>query len=284
MKNSSKKFSWGTLFTRLAMIIWSIFIIGPFYIMFVTAFKSNEEFWHKMFALPEHPVQMAIANFSFAWTEGSMGSGMLNTVIVCGGALVLTLILSSMVAYELSRRKVPFKGALDSLYLIMLLVPTLVALTPTFFVGKQLGLYNKRFALVLFYTAHEIPFIVYTMRSFFVTIPHELEEAAYVDGASSFRTFYMIMLPIMRPAFVTAGIFALLDFWDEYVFAMQLIVKKELLPAAVTILRFQLGDAVRQIWGPTFAACVTLTLPLMIVYLIFQKKLMGGMTAGSVKG
>lgn len=284
MNKSKKQIYWGTLVTRICMIIWSVFIICPFYIMFVTAFKSNEEFWHRMFALPENPVQMGIENFSFAWKEASMASGMANTFIICGGALVLTLILSSMVAYELTRRHIPFKGTLDSLYLVMLLVPTLVCLTPTFFVGKMLGLYNKRIALILFYTAHEIPFIVYTMRSFFTTIPHELEEAAYVDGASSFRTFYEVMLPIMRPAFVTAGIFAILDFWDEYVFAMQLIVKKELLPAAVTMLRFQMGDAVRQIWGPTFAGCVTLTLPILIIYLVFQKKLMGGMTAGSVKG
>ncbi|MCQ2401093.1 MAG: carbohydrate ABC transporter permease [Lachnospiraceae bacterium] len=284
--NSSKKktIHWGTIVTRIMMIIWSLFILFPFYIMFVTAFKSNEEFWHKMFALPETPIKMGIENFAFAWTEAQMGSGMANTVIICGGALVFTLILSSMVAYELTRRHIPFKGALNTLYLTMLLVPTIVCLTPTFFVGKILGLYNKRVALILFYTAHEIPFIVYTMRSFFSTIPHELEEAAYIDGASSFQTFCRVMLPVMRPGFVTAGIFALLDFWDEYIFAMQLIVKKQLLPAAVTILRFQMGDAVRQIWGPTFAACVTLTMPILVIYLIFQKKLMGGMTAGSVKG
>jgi len=279
-----KAFPLGTWIIRIFMIGWSLFILCPFYIMFITAFKTNEEFWHDMFGLPHTPIKMAVENFAFAWKEASMGSGMMNTLIITGGALVLTLILSSMIAYELTRRPIPFKGALNNFYLVMLLVPTIVCLTPTFFIGKALGLYNKRLALVLFYTAHEIPFIVYTMRSFFVTIPHELEEASYVDGASSFRTFREVMLPIMRPAFVTAGIFAILDFWDEYIFAMQLIVKKQLLPAAVTMLRFQMGDAVRQIWGPTFAGCVTLTLPILIIYLIFQEKLMGGMTAGSVKG
>lgn len=92
------------------MIVWSVFILFPFYIMFVTAFKSNEEFWHKMFALPEQPIRMGIENFAYAWTEARMGSGMANTVIICGGALVFTLILSSMVAYELTRRHIPFKG------------------------------------------------------------------------------------------------------------------------------------------------------------------------------
>lgn len=279
-----KKLYVGTLITRICMILWSVLILLPFYMMFITAFKTNEQFYANMFALPATPVEAAKVNFSQAWEEAQMGPGMLNTLLICGGALVLTLLLSSMVSYELTRRHLRIKGALNALYLVMLLVPTIVCLTPTFFIGRAFGLYNKRIALVLFYTAHEIPFIVYTMKSFFSTIPHELEEAAYVDGASSFRTFYEVMLPIMRPAFVTAGIFALLDFWDEYIFAMQLVVKKQLMPAAVTILRFQMGDGVRQIWGATFAACITLSVPIFIIYFVFQKKLMGGMTAGSVKG
>lgn len=280
----STKIHWGTWITRICMILWSAFILLPFWIMFATAFKTNTEFYSNMFGLPQTPVAAAKENFAMAWEEAQMGPGMINTFLICGGALVLTLILSSMVAYELTRRQIPFKGALDTFYLIMMLVPTIVCLTPTFFIGKTLGLFNKRMALVLFYTAHEIPFITYTMRSFFATIPHDLEEAAYIDGASSFQTFLKVMLPVMRPGFVTAGIFALLDFWDEYIFAMQLIVKKALMPAAVTILRFQMGDAVRQIWGATFAACVIMTLPILIIYILFNDKLMGGMTAGAVKG
>lgn len=279
-----KKFYAGTFITRVCMIIWSFLILLPFYLMFITAFKTNEQFYANMFSLPVTPLEAAKVNFAQAWEEAQMGPGMVNTFLICGGALVLTLILSSMVSYELTRRNIRFKGFFDSLYLVMLLVPTIVCLTPTFFIGRAFGLYNKRIALVLFYTAHEIPFIVYTLSSFFSTIPHDLEEAAYIDGASSFQTFLKVMLPVMRPGFVTAGIFALLDFWDEYIFAMQLVVKKQLMPAAVTILRFQMGDAVRQVWGATFAACITLSVPIFIIYFIFQKKLMGGITAGAVKG
>lgn len=279
-----KKLYVGTWITRICMIIWSFLILLPFYMMFITAFKTNEQFYANMFALPATPIEAAKVNFAQAWEEAQMGPGMINTFLICGGALVMTLILSSMVSYELTRRNIKFKGAFDGLYLVMLLVPTIVCLTPTFFIGRAFGLYNKRIALVLFYTAHEIPFIVYTLSSFFSTIPHDLEEAAYIDGATSFQTFLRVMLPVMRPGFVTAGIFALLDFWDEYIFAMQLVVKKQLMPAAVTILRFQMGDAVRQIWGATFAACITLSVPIFIIYFIFQKKLMGGITAGAVKG
>lgn len=279
-----KKFYVGTWITRICMIFWSFLILLPFYMMFITAFKTNEQFYANMFSFPATPIEAAKVNFAQAWEEAQMGPGMINTLIICGGALVMTLILSAMASYELTRRNLRIKGFLDGLYLVMLLVPTIVCLTPTFFIGKTLGLYNKRIALVLFYTAHEIPFIVYTLSSFFATIPHDLEEAAYIDGASSFQTFLKVMLPVMRPGFVTAGIFALLDFWDEYIFAMQLVVKKQLMPAAVTILRFQMGDGVRQIWGATFAACITMSVPIFIIYFIFQKKLMGGITAGAVKG
>lgn len=279
-----KQLHWGTWVTRLCMILWSLFIIIPLYIMVLTSVKSSTEFYAGLWSWPKDIWANIVENFPNAWIEASLGTGYINTLIVCGGALVLTLIISSMAAYELARRNIRFKSAISTLYLILLLIPSMVALTPTFFIGKSLGLYNKRLALVLFYTAHEIPFIVYTMQSFFATLPHELEEAAFVDGATSFTTFYKIMLPIMRPGFVTAGIFALLDFWGEYVFALQLVVKKELLPAAVTILRFQSGTGVRQNWGYTYAACVMFMFPIFLIYMIFQKKLMGGMTAGSVKG
>ena len=279
-----KKIHWGTIATRFCMILWSLFILIPLYILFLTSVKTSEEFYAGIWTLPKHPIQNILENFPGAWAEASMGTGYINTIIVVGGALVLTLLLSSMVAYELARRKIPFKKTLENVYLFLLLVPSMIALTPSFFIGRALGLYNKRLALVLFYTAHEIPFIVYTMQSFFATLPHELEEAAFVDGASSLQTFIKVMLPIMRPGFVTAGIFALLDFWGEYVFALQLVVKKNLLPAAVTILRFQSGTSVRQNWGYTAAACVMFILPILVIYAIFQKKLMGGMTAGSVKG
>ena len=277
-------FSWGTAVTRLAMIIWSLFILIPLYIMFLTSVKTSTEFYNGLWSLPKDIFANIAENFPNAWVEASLGTGYWNTLLITGGALVLTLVLSSMMAYELARRNIRFKKQLSAFYLFFLLVPSMVALTPTFFIGRALGLYNKRLALVLFYTAHEIPFIVYTMQSFFATLPHELEEAAFVDGATSFQTFYKVMLPIMRPGFVTAGIFALLDFWGEYMFALQLIVKKELLPAGVTILRFQAGTGVRQNWGYTYAACVMFVLPILVIYAVFQKKLMGGMTAGSVKG
>ena len=281
---TKKKVSVKTWVSRMILILWSVFTLMPFYIMLINSFKSSEEFYAGIFALPGDFITNTVINYSNAWKEASLGTGLTNTVIVVAGATLMTVVLSAMVAYELARRDFRFKKQVDAFYLIMLLVPSMVALTPTFFIGRTLGLYNKRLSLVLFYTAHQMPFTVYTMKSFFSTLPHSLEEAAYLDGASSFRTFRSIMLPIMRPGFVTAGIFAVLDFFDEYLFALQLVVKKELLPAAVTILRYRAGQAVRQVWGETFAACMVLTVPIVIIYALSHEKLMGGMTAGSVKG
>jgi len=283
MKRERKAYV-GTIISRIVLIIWSVMTMIPFYIMVINSFKSSEEFYNGVFALPQDFIGNTIINYGNAWKEASLGSGLINTVIVGAGATLITVVLSSMAAYELARRDFPLKKQVGGLYLVMLLVPSMVALTPTFFVGRALGLYNKRISLILFYAAHQIPFTVFTMKSFFLTIPHELEEAAYVDGATSFRTFYAVMLPVMRPGFVTAAIFAILEFFDEYLYAIQLVVKKELLPAAVTILRYRAGQAVRQIWGETFAACMVLTVPIVLIYAIFQDKLMGGMTAGSVKG
>ncbi|MDO4488179.1 MAG: carbohydrate ABC transporter permease [Eubacteriales bacterium] len=281
---TKKKLYTGTLVSRIILITYSVMTMIPFYIMVVNSFKSSEEFYNGIFALPKDFIGNTIINYGNAWKEAALGSGLINTVIVGAGATVITVVLSAMAAYELARRDFPFKKQVGGLYLLMLLVPSMVALTPTFFIGRTLGLYNKRLSLILFYSVHQLPFTVYTMKSFFMTIPHELEEAAYIDGATSVRTFYSVMLPVMRPGFVTAAIFAILEFFDEYLYAIQLVVKKDLLPAAVTILRYRAGQAVRQIWGETFAACMVLTVPIVIIYALFQEKIMGGMTAGSVKG
>ena len=161
----------------------------------------------------------------------------------------------------------------------------MVGLTPMFMIARTLGLFNTRTILILMYTATQVPFSVFLITAFMRTISHELEEAAFIDGASPWLAFGKIVLPLVRPALVSAGIFAFLDFWSEYMYSLMFVTDNTKVTAAVKILRFKAsGSGVRVNWGETSAACITFILPVILVYVLFQKQIVGGLTAGSVKG
>lgn len=279
-----KKISIGTLIIRLFLLLWSLIIVIPFVQMFLTSVKNNEEFYAGLWTLPKDFFKNAVENYAGAWQQANMGVGIANAVIICGLALGMTLILSSMAAYAIARRRLRYEKTLSNLYLIGLLVPAMVGLTPMFIMVRALHLFNTRLVMVLLYTATQIPFSVYLMVAFFRTIPHELEEAAYIDGSGPWRTYWSIILPLARPAIVTAGIFAFLDFWSEYMYGLMFLTDKTKITVAMSILQFKAGSGVRMNWGVTSASCVIFIAPILIIYCLFQKKIVGGLTAGSVKG
>ncbi len=279
-----KPFSWGTLAARICMILASILVLVPFLMLFLTATKTNEEFYAGIWTLPHNIFQSLPENLSQAWAEAQMGIGYFNSVIVSVLALILTLAMGAMAAYEIGRRHLKHETFFSNYFLVGLLVPAMVGLTPSFYVARALGLFDTRTILVIMYTAMEIPFTVFVMTSFARSIPSELEEAAYIDGASLWKAFLTIILPLMRPAFVAAGIFAFLDNWSEYMYGLMFLVTPAKKTVAMNILQFKVGTGVKVNWGVTTGACVIFILPVLIVYVIFQDKIMGGLTAGSVKG
>lgn len=279
-----KKFHLGTWITRILLILWSVIVLLPFAMLFLTSTKTNEEFYAGLWTLPKDIVHSVAENFSGAWQQANMGIGFVNAIVISGAALLLTLALGSMVSYAIARRNLRQEKTLSTLFLLGLLIPAMVGLTPMFIMARFMGLFDTRLILVLLYTAMELPFCVFVMTSFFRTVPHELEEAAFIDGASPWMTFFKIIVPIVRPAFVSAGIFAFLDFWSEYMYGLMFIMDPKKVTVAMSILQFKTGSGVKVNWGVTSAACVIFIAPVLVVYCIFQKQLMGGLTAGSVKG
>ena len=279
-----KKFSFGTLLLRILMIFCTIMVIVPFAMLFLTSTKNNEEFYAGIWTLPGTPIKTIIENYAGAWEQANMGVGFVNSIWICVASLILTLVLSSMASYAIARRRLRHEDFFSNLYLIGLLVPSMVGLTPMFMIARTLGLFNTRTILILMYTATQVPFSVFLITAFMRSIPHELEEAAFIDGASPWMAFGRIILPLVRPALVSAGIFAFLDFWSEYMYALMFVTDLKKVTAAVNILQFKTGSGVRMNWGVTAAACVTFIAPIILVYAIFQKQIVGGLTAGSVKG
>lgn len=266
------------------MIIWSALIVIPFAMLFLTSTKTNEEFYANIWALPKNIFSSIAFNFSEAWIRGNFAANFMNTIIIVGGAIVLSMALSAMVSYAIARRKLRIGNALEDMFSISYLIPCMVGLTPLFLMARFMGLFDTRMIMILTFAARAIPFCVMIMAPFFRTIPTQLEEAAYIDGATPWRAFAQVILPLVRPAFVTAGIFLFIDYWSDYMYGLMFISDKAKNTISMGMLAFRVVSGFKIDWGVTCAACVLFIAPILLLYIIFQKQIMGGLTSGSVKG
>lgn len=279
-----KKLSLGTWVIRIMMIVWSLLIIVPFAMLFLTSTKTNAEFYESIWALPKNLFSSIAYNFSEAWIRGNFAANFMNTIIIVGGAIVLSMALSAMVSYAIARRKLRIGNALEDMYSISYLIPCMVGLTPLFLLARFLGLFDTRMIMILTFAARAIPFCVMIMAPFFRTVPTQLEEAAYIDGATPWRAFLQVILPLVRPAFVTAGIFLFIDYWSDYMYGLMFISDPGKNTISMGMLAFRVVSGFKIDWGVTCAACVLFIAPILLMYAVFQKQIMGGLTSGSVKG
>ena len=166
----------------------------------------------------------------------------------------------------------------------MTMFPAIAILGSLFTMVRSLGIYNTPWALILTYMTFSLPFTVWVLSNFFQSLPLELEQAAYVDGATTFQTFYMILLPLTAPGLVTTGLLAFISAWNEFLYALTFTVSLEKRTVPVAIALFQGEQQFEIPWGDIMAAAVVVTVPLVVLVLIFQQRLVEGLTAGAVKG
>jgi multiple sugar transport system permease protein len=229
--------------------------------------------------LPEHPTT---ANYVGAWTSNDFSRYFLNSLMVAIATTVVTIVLSSMMAYAFARFSFPGRSILFGLLLLGLMVPTIMLLIPQFVLAKRLELLNSLWGLVVFYAGANLALSTFLLRSFFRDIPRELEEAMVVDGAGAWKRYTRLVLPLSRPALATVGIFTFLASWDEFTWALTSISDpdKRTLPLAIALFQGQHATS----WGLVFAASVIAVLPVIVIYIAFQRQFVSGLTAGAVKG
>ncbi|MDQ6671160.1 MAG: carbohydrate ABC transporter permease, partial [Chloroflexota bacterium] len=179
-------------------------------------------------------------------------------------------------------------GRLPIMYLIlsMTMFPAVAILGALFALISQFGLYNTLPALILTYLVFTLPFTVWVLTSFFQAMPKDLEEAAYVDGATAMETLYKVMLPLIAPGMVTTGLLAFIGAWNEFLFALSFTQTPDKYTVPIALLNFTTttGGGFEIPWGPMMAATIVVTVPLIALTLIFQRRILGGLTAGAVKG
>ena len=280
-------------FVYVALITLAVVILVPVAWVFMASVKQNSEFYGNPWALP---AGLHWQNFVDAWNSASMGSYMINSVVVTALALGILLIIALPASYCLSRFK--FKGSkfLNTAFMAGLFINVNYIVVPIFlmlrdgdlFLKKILGegfLLNNLFILAVVYAATALPFTIYLLSGYFQTLPHDFEEAAYIDGAGYFRAMWSIIFPMAKPSIITVILFNFLSFWNEYIISMTLMSSatgQKTLPVGLLNL-MQAQQSAAQ-YGMMYAGLVLVMLPTLILYMCVQKQLTEGMTVGGLKG
>jgi trehalose/maltose transport system permease protein len=268
------------------MAFWMIF---PFYWMLNSALKTETQLQMTPATfVPRDPDTGAISlnwqNFIAVFQNADFLRGILNSIIVAGTTTIIALIFGSFAAFALG--KLRFQGKQPTMYLIlaMTMFPAISILSGLYAMMNWLNMPAIPF-MILTYLVFTLPFTVWVQTSFFKTLPVSILQSAYVDGASPFQTFYMILLPLTAPALVTTGLLAFINAWNEYLFALTFTsVEPEARTVTVAIALFTGKIARQEPFGEIMAAGVLVTIPLIVLVVIFQRRIMAGLTAGAVKG
>src|SRR5690349_15602040 len=253
------------LFYLLVAVI-IVFNLFPFVYALVSSFRpSNDLFstdlWPKAFGLDHYQAVFKDARF--------VGS-LINSIIVAGSTVLISLALGSVCAYALGRLPFRFKAPVLYLVLTMTMFPQISVLSGLFVMLKTLALFNTRQGLVITYLIFTMPFTIWVMTQYFRSLPKELEEAAYVDGASPLTVFWQILLPLTMPGLISTGLLAFIAAWNEFLFALTYTVTDNMKTVPVVISSFSGTSGFETPWGPIMAASMVVTIPLVILVMIFQ--------------
>lgn len=291
-KKSRKTITPAKVLVYICLILLVISILVPVIWVFIASVKQNSEFYGNPWALPE---TLYFQNFVDAWQKASMGSYMLNSVIVTALGIALLIIIALPAAYVLSRFKFCTGKLWNVLFMAGLFINVSYIVVPIFLMlnGWDKGLrdimgspffLNNIFILALVYTSTALPFTIYLLSGYFRTLAKDYEEAAYIDGAGYFTTMTKIMFPMAKPSIITIVLFNFLAFWNEYIISMTLLTKLELKTLPVGLMNLMAAQKSAVEYGQMYAGLVTVMLPTLILYICVQKKLTQGMTLGGLKG
>ncbi|MFC4321357.1 carbohydrate ABC transporter permease [Litchfieldia salsa] len=262
----------------LGLLAYAVIILYPLFWMFISSFKSYQEIYSNVWALP---TDWKFENYTQAWSKG-ISSYFFNSVYVTSLTIILTVLIGSMAAFVLSRYKNRWIDAGLLFTIGGLMMNPQVALIPLFEILTITNLIDTHWALILTYVAYRLPLTIILIRAFFLSVPKELSESALMDGCSEFGIYWRIYLPISLPIVFTSVILTAYFAWNEFLFATVFINSSELktIPSGLMVFR----DALRTDWGVLLSGMVIASVPMIILLIFLQKYLVRGLAEGSVKG
>ncbi|MGQ4517285.1 ABC transporter permease subunit [Streptomyces sp. DW26H14] len=268
------------VFSHGMLVIWAILVVMPLLWAVMTSFKDDKSIFTSPWSLPNH---LHFENWSRAWSQAHMSDYFLNTVIVVAFSLFGTLLLGSMAAYVLARFEFPGNRFIYFLFIGGMSFPVILALVPLFYVMQNLSLLNTIPGLILVYIAYSLPFTVFFLTSFFKTLPTSVAEAAIIDGASHTRTFFQVMLPMAKPGLISVGIFNFLGQWNQYLLPTVLNTNPDHKVLSQGLVELATSQGYKGDYSGLFAGLVMAMLPVLAAYIVFQRQVVAGLTAGALK-
>ncbi|ABL72504.1 MULTISPECIES: carbohydrate ABC transporter permease [Paracoccus] len=265
-------------YALVAVIV--VFSVFPFYYAVVTSFASGTA----LFRVNYLPSGFDLRNYQAVLGSKNFLYSIGNSLIIATLTVGLSLFLGVTASYALARVRFRGRGLLLMTILAVSMFPQIAVLAGLFELVRFLGIFNTHWAMILSYTIFTLPFTVWVLTTFMRDLPVEIEEAAIVDGASPWIIITRVFLPLLWPAMVTTGLLAFIGAWNEFLFALTFTSTESMrtVPVAIGLLS---GASEQEIpWGPIMAASVIVTVPLIVLVLIFQRKIVAGLTAGGVKG
>lgn len=266
------------LLVSLALLIIQIY---PLVWIFISSFKDPRKFYsNNPLSLPS---DFTLQNYFNVWNKGNLGTYFMNSLIVAVSSVLFIIVLSAMAAFVLEKMRFKWNKGLLFLFLCGIMIPIQVVLIPLFMIYNKTGLINTLTSLILPQVGFALPISVYLFVSFYKYISNEIVEAAVMDGCGIYQVFLRIIFPLSRNTIVTVTVMNLIFIWNEFIFANTFIHDLKFRTIPVGLMDF-IGQYGLTDWGATFAVISLTTIPTLLVYFVFNKSVISGMTAGATKG
>ena len=284
MTLESSRINWGKLLSRILLyfvvVLISLFILYPYFVMFTTALKSRNE----IFAMDGRlfPVKALWSNFSDIWVKAPMAKFMVNSVIIAAGSTAIAMVCGIPAAYALARMRFKGQTAFLGFIIVSQMFAPVVLLIGIYKVMQVLNLTNSLLGLIFINAAFNQAFTIWLLRGTFLSISAEMEQAATIDGCNRIQAMFKVLLPVAAPGIVTTLIFIFINAWNEYTVALCLISTETIKPLTVGINIFNGYNIIE--WQYLFAASIFAIIPVVILFMSIEKNLTSGLTAGGVKG
>lgn len=263
----------------ILLITVAVLCLLPFIWVWSSALKPSLEIADTPLSLPKAPT---LENFGNAWVQGRFGKYFANSVIVTVPIVSFTILLSSLAGYAFARQRFVGRNLLFYTFLIGLTLPFQSIMIPLYYALRDVGLLGTYWAMIVPQTAIGLPFGIFIMRAFFQSLPRELEDAGRVDGCTELGVFWRVMLPLTTPGMVTLGIFSFLGAWNAFLLPLIFMQRESLRPLVVGLMFFQ--SRYTRDFALIMAGATIISVPVIVVYVIFQRQFVQGLTAGAVKG
>ena len=275
-----QEFVWKSILAHLVVIIFLVFAVFPIYFLVAAAFRPGQALYSTNLELI--PTVVTLDNFDHMLNHTPLLTWLMNSLIVAGATTVLSVCLATPAAYAFSRWDFPARNAILSLMLALQAFPAILALIAIFVIFKEFHMLDTLWGLVLAYASGGLVFAIWNTKGYFDTIPVELEESARVDGASPTQTFVQVILPLARPVIAVTALLGFMAGWGEYIMAQTVLFNEAKYTSMVGLISLQTDYS--QPWGWFAVGAIFAMIPVMVLFMVLQKNLVGGLTAGSVKG